>query len=473
MPKLFGFEKVPVPGPPTLPILGARKRFYDFLEDPVGVVMKLRKHGDVAAVVKGSPAIVCVYGAERNREILNAPGIFQHDEDLFRGPEGSAMSKLRNALVCINGQMHKRHRKLMQPAFQKSALDGYAPGIVEATRQRLATWPVGEIANLDVLCRELALCVAVKSLYGLDVKEGVPELGAMAAEFVDVFSAPKIILAPINLPGMPFRRALHLCERITHEFEKLIEEKRRLGGEQRDAMALLMAARDDDDQPLSDAELIAEAMVLFIAGHETTAMTLTWTMFLLERHPEILESVLNELETVLGGREPAPADASKLVILDRVIKESMRLLAPVPVLFLRVCAENAQVGRFRLPQGANVLVSPLATHHDPNVYPEPRRFKPERWESNSPPPYAYLPFGAGPRTCVGLMFAERSLRLMLPMILQRYRISIPDGTKIDRLTRANIMMTRDGMPVKVEPFDRTRREPKKILGDIHELVDFQ
>ncbi len=472
MPKLFGFKKVPVPGQPTLPIIGAPKRFYDFLEDPVGVVMRLRKYGDVAAVVKGSPAIVCVYGAERNREILNVPGMFQHDEDLFRGPEGSAMQKLRNALVCINGQMHKRHRKLMQPAFQKSALDGYAPGIVETTRQRLATWPVGETAKLDVLCRELALCVAVKSLYGLDVREGVPELGALAAEFVDVFSAPKIILAPINLPGMPFRRALHLCERITQEFTKLIEEKRRLGGEQRDAMALLMAARDDDGQPLSDAELIAEAMVLFIAGHETTAMTLTWTLFLLERHPEVLESVLSELDEVLGSREPTPEDGAKLVILDRVIKESMRLLAPVPVLFLRVCAESTQVGKFTLPKGANVLVSPLATHHDPNVYPEPRRFKPERWAGNSPPAYAYLPFGAGPRTCVGLMFAERSLRLMLPMILQRYRISIPEDTKIDRLTRANIMMVRDGMPVKIEPFDRTRREPNPIRGDIHELVDF-
>ncbi len=230
----------------------------------------------------------------------------------------------------------------------------------------------------------------------------MPELGALAAEFVDVFSAPKIILAPINQPGMPFRRALHLCE----------------------------------------------------------------------RHPEVLESVLRELDEVLGSRETTPEDGAKLVILDRVSKESMRLLAPVPVLFLRVCAENTKVGKFTLPKGANVLVSPLATHHDPNVYPEPRRFKPERWASNSPPAYAYLPFGAGPRTRVGLMFAERSLRLMLPMILQRYRISIPEDTKIDRLTRANIMMVRDGMPVKIEPFDRTRREPNPIRGDIHELVDF-
>ena len=95
MPKLFGFKKVAVPGQPTFPIIGAPKRFYDFLEDPVGVVMRLRKYGDIASVVKGSPAIVCVYGAERNREILSVPGMFQHDEDLFRGPEGSAMRKLR------------------------------------------------------------------------------------------------------------------------------------------------------------------------------------------------------------------------------------------------------------------------------------------------------------------------------------------------------------------------------------------
>src|SRR5262245_57814581 len=110
MPQLFGFEKVEIPGPRALPLLGPPKRFYDFLDDPVGTVLSLRGRGDVVAVVDRNPAVVCVYGPERNKEVLSNPSVFRHDEDLFRGPEGSAMRKMRNALVTINGEQHRRHR---------------------------------------------------------------------------------------------------------------------------------------------------------------------------------------------------------------------------------------------------------------------------------------------------------------------------------------------------------------------------
>lgn len=380
------------------------------------------------------------------------------------------MDKLRFSIVTINGETHRRHRQLMQPAFHPRALDGYASDIVEVARVLLDRWPVGEVTAVDELCEELALAMAMKCLYGLDVSDEAAELGHLAASWVRVITAPSTIMLPLNVPGFSYRRSLDLAEQVTGRLRALIAEKRARGGEQRDAMALLMRAEADGEAPLSDDELVAEAVSLFIAGHETIAMTLTWTLFLLERHPDVHDAVMDELDGVLGGRVPTPADIGQLTLLDRVLKESMRVLAPVPVLFLRVCGEDAVLGPYDLPVGANVLTSPIATHRDPALYPDPDRFLPDRWLDLVRPPYAYLPYGGGPRTCLGMLFAERALRLLVPMILQRFRLSIPSGTRVDRLTRANILRPRGGPPMRVEPAASRPRALVPVTGTIQDLV---
>jgi cytochrome P450 len=265
---------------------------------------------------------------------------------------------------------------------------------------------------------------------------------------------------------------LKYAEAVVNRLQALIEKKRRLGDEQKDALSLLMNARDSDVEPLSDDELIAEAVTLYIAGHETTAITLAWTLLLLERHPAIHAALMAELDVVLGGRDPEPDDLQKMVLLDRVIKESMRVLTTVPTLFMRVCADAATVGGFAVPKNSNVIISPLAAHHDPTLYPEPERFLPDRWLNITPSAYEYLPFGVGSRNCIGMLFAERALRLILPMILQRFRFSIPADTRIDRLTRVNILQPRHGLPMRIEPASAPARPPAPILGDIHELLAY-
>ncbi len=471
MPQLFGFEKVSIRGPKPLPLIGVPKALFELLDDPVGVAMRLRERGDVVALIDRSPAVVFAFGADRNREVLSNLAVFRHDETLFRGPPGSAMDKMRFSSITINGEVHKRHRKLMQPAFQKSALDGYADAIVSVTKTMLDRWKLGEVNEVDDLCRAAAMAMALRTLYGLDVSDEAQDLGRLAAEWVDVTTGPWTILLPLNLPGTSFRRVQELGEAVHVRLRALMERKRRtMDSDPRDALGLLMSARDDDDKPLSDDELVAEAASLFVAGHETTAMSLTWTLMLLERHPDVHSAVMEELESVLGGRDPAPDDLPKMVVLDRVIKESMRVLAPVPLLFMRVCAEATELGGFALPKGSNVVLSPLATQHDAAIYPEPKRFLPDRWLDMTPAPYSYFPFGAGPRTCLGMLFAERALRLMMPMILQRFRLSIPAGTTIDRLTRGNILQPLHGLPMRLEPASAPARRPAPIQGNILELL---
>jgi len=472
MPQFFGFGKVAVPGPKSVPIIGKFASLYELLDDPLAVVMRLRQQGDVVALIDQSPALICVFGPERNREILTQPAMFRHDETLFNGPPGSEMEKMRHTIISINGETHKRHRKLMQPSFHKSVLDGYENDIVNVTRVMLQRWKVGEVNLVDHLCRELAIGMAMKCFYGLDIGDEAQGLGHLAEAWVKSITEPTTILMPFNIPGLGYHKAVKLGDAVGGSLRALIERKRKMGGEQKDAMALLMNAHDDEFAPLSEDELVAEAVTLFIAGHETTAMTLAWTLFLLERHPVIHSALRQEINTVLGNRDPEIKDFPRLVLLDRVIKESMRILSSVPLLFFRVTAEAGSVGGYDIPKGSNILISPLATHHDPTLYPEPNRFLPDRWLDLNPSPYGYLPFGAGPRICIGMPFADRALRLMLPMILQRFQFSIPAGTRVDRLTRANILQPRQHLPMLIEAVSARLPQPAPIAGNIHELVEY-
>jgi cytochrome P450 len=445
---------------------------YNLLDDPVEVAMNLRNRGDVVALMDQNPAVVFVFGAERNREILSQPAMFEHDEDLIKAPPDSAMGKMRYGMVVINRDLHKRHRKLMQPAFQKSALDGYAPDIVATTRVMLDEWKVGGVSKVDDLCRAMVLAMAMKCFYGLDIGKDAHELGHLAEEWGKTLVAPSSILLPFNIPGLGYWKSLKLGEVVVNYLNNIIEKKRQMDDGQKDVMWLIMNARDDEGNTLSEDELIAQAAALFFAGHETTAITLAWTLFLLERHPAIYSALMTEIDTVLGGRDPGSDDIQRMGLLDRVIKESMRIFPAVPFLFMRVCAENTTVGGFAVPKGSNMMISPLAAHHDPNIYPEPKRFMPDRWIDKTPSRYDYLPFGAGARACIGMLFAERALRLMLPMILQRFRFSIPAGTRIDRLTRGNILHPRHGLPMRIESASAPAQQIAPFVGDIHELLEY-
>jgi cytochrome P450 len=214
MPKLSGFAPVPIPGPRAAPLVGTAARFYRFLEDPVGVVLSLRKYGDVVAVVDENPAVVCVFGAALNRDVLSNPAVFRNPEDFFRGPEGSARDKMRSMVVTSNGEKYRRNRRLMMPAFQRSALDGYAAQISALTRDVLNDWVPSGVVAADALCRELSICIAVKCFYGLDVKDGARDLGRAMAEFVSIVTSPLNILLPINLPGLPYHRGVRLGEEL-------------------------------------------------------------------------------------------------------------------------------------------------------------------------------------------------------------------------------------------------------------------
>jgi cytochrome P450 len=226
-------------------------------------------------------------------------------------------------------------------------------------------------------------------------------------------------------------------------------------------------ARDEDGSKLSDDELVGHTFTLYVAGHETTANALTWSIFLLHQHPDILSKLLEELDGNLKGSDPSLENLASLSLLDGVIKESLRLLPPAGI-GVRITSQSCELGGYSIPKGTNVFFNQMITHRLPELYEEPDRFKPERWNSIKRSPYEYLPFSAGQHMCIGWNFATLEMKVVLAVLLQRFRFVMISGSKIT----PNIMMRPIyGIPMKIVPQDgKFSRVPVK--GKINQYVDF-
>jgi cytochrome P450 len=232
---------------------------------------------------------------------------------------------------------------------------------------------------------------------------------------------------------------------------------------------MMIQSRDEDGGMLSEDDLIGHTFLLYAASHETSSAAASWTLFLLSQHPQILVDLVDELNGVLKGDPPALAQLAELHLLERVIKESLRILPPIP-LKPRVAVEDTELGNYFVPAGTEIVGSVYAVHHSPEIYTEPERFNPDRWLTIDPDPFEYHPFGAGPRMCIGGPFAMMSLQLVLSMLLQRYRFEFVRGTRVNRKF-AITLSPRGGILMNIHPQDRQLpAEPGGVRGNIHKMV---
>jgi cytochrome P450 len=320
-----------------------------------------------------------------------------------------------------------------------------------------------------VATAELALRVAFRCLFGIDLDESNRPLANMVVGFIRGATSMKTVAAPLPIPGLPYWSFLRDCRRLEERLRALVAERRARAAERHDLLSILMSLDNDAGGKLPDDVLVGLGNELFIAGHETTARTLGWTLLLLERHPRVLAELLAELSP-LHGEAPSLEQLDSLPILDAVVKESMRLLSATPFLFFRRNQTSVELGGYELPPGASIVLSPLITHHLPEIFSDPDSFKPERWREAKPGPYEYLPFGAGPRTCLGAPFASVSLRVMLAMIVQRFRIRVTAGVDISYQARGIILAAKHGIPVRLEKQDGKIILPAPIRGNLGDFV---
>jgi cytochrome P450 len=342
---------------------------------------------------------------------------------------------LGNGLITLEGAEHRRHRRLMQPAMHGRAVAASAGIMVDQARRRVESWPDGSEQELLSEMADLTLRIVSAALFGLALDDDTrpeerAEAEAIVAAVHDFARSLNIVLRrafplPEWLPTKGNRLRRDTVRRVDALAYRLIRRRRAEHGDSDLLSQLLSAEADGGRERLSDVEVRDELMTLFFAGHETSASALTWALLLLDEYPAVAAGLRDELDTVLGGRLPEFTDLPQLRLLGRVVKETLRLYPPAWV-FDRSPLHDLDLGGHRLPKGANVLLSPWAVHRDPAVWDAPAEFRPDRFLGDGPAREAYLPFGDGPRQCIGNRFAETEIALVLATLMPRVKLSRVD-----------------------------------------------
>jgi cytochrome P450 len=337
-----------------------------------------------------------------------------------------------NGLVLSEGDFWLRQRRLVQPAFSPKRFEGYAKTIVDCAQQAVDSWAPESQINVPLAMRRLTLAIVARTLFGADVtgsEEALGEATETISEIVTVQTG-RLIQWPIWVPTAENRRKKRAIEVVDRVIRRIIRERRASGEDRGDLLSMLLAAVDEegDGTGMTDEQARDEAITLFNAGHDTTASSLTWTWYLLAKHPDVEAAVRDEALGALQGRAAAYADLPALVYTTCVVKESMRLYPPTWALIPRVTAQSVTIGGYELPKGAWVYIYPWVLHRDGRFFADPERFEPERFKPDRAaliPQHAYIPFGAGPHVCIGNTFATMEMVLALATIATERRLTLP------------------------------------------------
>lgn len=455
-----------------MPLVGWRGNVVQFFRDPLTYMRASHAaHGDVCALAHDTPFWMLTFNPEYTRQILTDTTLF-YSEAFINTKSESALRRMTSGLLSMNGDPHRQHRRLMMPHFHRKRVETYRDEMIVIVQEILDGWQTGQQMDIAREMQQITMRVVSKALFGVDATASALQTGAMMREWLALQSSSLAQLMPEDRFGTPYRRLLRLSDQIESRIRLMIAEKRLIDEEAHDILALLIATRDEGGAFLTDAELIGHVGVLFIAGYETTAAALGWTLFLLAQHPAIAADLYEELDSVLHGDAPTFEQLGRLPLLDRVIKESMRILPPVTYSY-RYGTAPFELGPYQLPERSVVMFSPYITHHSPEIYAEPERFMPDRWLTIDPSPYEYLPFGAGPRMCIGTTFAMMEIRIALAMILQRFRLALVPNAQIER--RVKVSLTpKYGLPMVAVPQDQQfARSRAAVRGNIHEMVNLR
>jgi cytochrome P450 family 135 len=361
--------------------------------------------------------------------------VFTGDPRVFHAGEGNQILAPvlgKNSVLVLDEKPHMSQRKLLLPPFHGTRMQGYEQTMSEIAESEIATWPTGTPYQLRPRMQAITLEIILQTVFGVRGGERMGELRVALREFLDLTTNPQILL-PLLMLGPtrvrrfpPFRRRVDRVDQLI--YREIAERRAAEDVEQRDdVLSMLIAARHEDGSPMRDEEMRDELLTLLVAGHETTATSLSWAIERLARNPEKLERLRAE---VLEGREE---------YLTATIQETLRL-RPVISIVLRKLTEAVEIGGYELPAGISVAPCVYLAHRNPEVYPEPQRFLPERFLERPPGTYTWIPFGGGVRRCLGASFAQFEMAVVLKELVKRHQIR-PANPKPERVFRRAITET--------------------------------
>ena len=429
-------------------------QFLSFTRDPLGFLTRVaREFGDVVYFGGMSEDFYLLNHPDHVRDVLvTRNASFMKGRGLQR-----AKRLLGEGLLTSEPPLHRRQRRLAQPAFHKQRVNAYASLMVDyALRLERERWRDGRTLDAAQEMMHLALTIVGRTLFGTETEAEVGEvrdaLSASMASFARFMMPFAELLG--RLPLLPANRRFERSRaRLDRVIYRIIEERRASGEDRGDLLSMLLKAQDEegDGGGMTDEQLRDEAMTIFLAGHETTANALAWTWYLLSQNPEAEARLHAELDEVLAGRPPAAEDFTSLRYTEMVVAESMRLYPPAWAVG-RLALEDHEAGGYLIPRGSLVLVSQYVTHRDPRFWPDPERFDPERFTPEAKaarPQFSYFPFGGGPRRCVGEGFAWMEAVLILATLARRWRLRLADGAEVRTEPRITLRPGRGGIQMSV------------------------
>ncbi len=414
------------------------------------------------------------YGDIAGLRILNFKTIFINHPDLIEEvlvtnarlySKGRVLRANRHVfgegLLTSEGEFWLRQRRLSQPAFHRARIASYAATMVEYAQRMMDGWRSGEERDVHREMLRLTLQIVGKTLFDTDVERDAQEVGKslellleIGANFRRTIFVPHWLPTPANLR---VKREVAQIEKILY---RIISERRASGRDAGDLLSMLLAAQDEDGSRMTDKQLRDETITLFLAGHETTASTLSWTWWLLAQNPAAEAKLHQELDAVLGERAPTLDDLSKLVYAGHVITESLRLY-PAAWGLARLAVQDHEIAGYPVTKGMGVTMAQWVVHRDKRWYDAPEEFRPERWENDllkRLPRFAYFPFGGGPRQCIGNTFALMEATLILATIARKFRLRLVANHPVVPLASITLR-PRHGVRVKLES-----REKKEAVS---------
>ncbi len=450
-----------------LPVVSGSVR--DFAADPIAYMTRLQSlHGDLFAVREGDQQVIFALGAQYNRELLSQPNLFHSRFFAMRGSKNSAQRRMTSGLLSMNGQEHSQQRRVVKSAFGKQAVSAYREVVTRLTDEMLSEWRVGQVRDLSADMTHLMLRVVSSILFGMTNQESAFELGKMVHRWVELnHETGAAAFASGSDAFERYQELLSYSEEVELRIKDMLANRRAAAERGGDMLSLLIQAQEAGDG-MTEAQLIGQAALLFAAGHMTTAHSLMWTLLLLAQHPEAMQRLDEEFAQPAASEDPSLFSTASL--MDRVICESMRIL-PASAYSQRIAQEQVQMGAATIPAGSIVIYSQFMTHRMESLYSEPRRFLPDRWLSIKPSSYEYLPFGGGPRLCLGAPLAQSIIRAVLPRVLQSFNLAVVPNSEISARVISTMLAPTTTVPALLQ-HPRAQKTTAALNGNLPMLVDF-
>ncbi len=467
---------IAAPRPPELTGLAALRAGWQFARDPIRAMrLNYEAYGPCVVIGKALPFVlhpkvvllgaplILAAGAALNREVLNNATTWRSVSFLPGGPRNSAARRLSENLTRMTARRHAHYRKLISAPLHKHSVDALGNDMVRLAQEAVASWPTGAAIDLGQYIYRLVRLIAIDLLFGADRTLGYP-IADMTNQLMERKWSGSAMAFKVNLPMTAYGRSLR--EAATLERCAIAwAEKKRGQVDPRDLVSIIVNSPDPDGNPASAATIARSIPALVTMTSEACQTSLTWACLLIAQHPRVAREVLDELT----GVAPSVEAIMSLPRLDAVVKETMRILPPVP-LQMRVAERETVLLGWPVPKGARLVLSAFVTNRVPDLYPEADRFLPERWATINPTAFEYQVFGGGPRNCPGYLFAMKVMKVALAAMLTAYRVEISAGARIDYRVQPTLRPA-GSMPVVLHRQDGAFAAAP-IRGNIRSLIRF-